>query len=199
MLNTLFRGLQVAIADDDPDTLDLLKRTLRVLGHQVIFTASTGRALVDLAHRHEPELVIADIRMPDVDGLEAAKLLNARRPTPVILISGFGDQELIAKAQQSQVLGFLVKPISQEELDPAILQVMRRFREFQSLQREASDLEQAHIDRQLIDQAKSIVMRHLELTEDEAFSRLQKLATDRCIKLVEVAESIVTAARAFGT
>jgi response regulator NasT len=195
----LQQGLRVAIADDDPDILELLKQTLNVLGHRVLFTATTGRSLVEQAKRHEPDLVIADIKMPDMDGLDAASAIYEHRPTPIILISGYSDRDYIRRAQESHILAYLVKPVAQAELEPAISLAMRRFTEFVSLQREAADLRQALSDRRLIEKAKGILMKHLNLDEQEAFRRLQHLASSRRIKLVQVAESIVTAAEAFGT
>ena len=191
-------SLRVAVADDEPQVQELFQNMLTVLGHRVVLKAATGRELVEKCREVNPDLVITDIKMPDMDGLDAAAAIYKDTPTPVILVSGYLDSELLARAQENHVLAYLVKPIRQDDLKPAISLVRRRFEEFRTMQEEASNLKQALQDRKMIEKAKATLMKHLELDEPSAFRRLQKLASQENRKLAEIAEMIVTASEAFG-
>ena len=147
---------------------------------------------------HRPDLVITDIKMPDMDGIDAAAQIYRDGPIPVILVSAYHDAELIRRAEADHILAYLVKPIKQADLEPAIALAMRRFEQFQALRKEAADLRQALEDRKVIEQAKGILMKKAGLDEHEAFRRLQKLASDKNRKLVEIAQMILTAEEAFG-
>lgn len=191
------RKLRIALADDDAAIRDMLARMLTHLGHQVVITAETGRDLLDQCQVNQPDLIIADIQMPDIDGLDAVARIYEQRPTPVILVSGYTDREFIERAEKSHVLAYLVKPIKSAELEPAIALATRRFQEFQTLQEEAADLKKALADRKIIERAKGIMMKHLNIDEQEAFRRLQKLASSKNMKLVDIANTILTAAEAL--
>jgi two-component system, response regulator PdtaR len=191
------RSLRIVVADDETDMRDFFQRILPLLGHQVVAAAATGRELIQHCRLLRPDLVIADIRMPDKDGIEAAVEIGRDEPIPVILVSAYHDAELIDRAGVNHVMAYLVKPIEQADLEPAIVLAMRRFDEFRSLRQEAADLRQALEDRKLIEQAKGILMKRSGLTEPEAFRRLQKLASEQQRKLVEIAQMLLVAEKAF--
>jgi len=191
------RPLRIAVADDEPDMRDYFRKILPRLGHQVVAAAGTGRELLELCRAAGPDLVITDIRMPDLDGIDAATLLYQERPVPVILVSAYHDPELIARAGADHILGYLVKPIKQSDLGPAIALALRRFEQFEALRQEAADLRQALEDRKVIERAKGLLMRRAGLDEQEAFRRLQKVAMDGNRRLIEVAHMILTAEEAF--
>src|SRR3974390_654941 len=121
------RHLRIAVADDELDMRDYLQAILPCFGHLVVAVASTGRELVEKCRQARPDLVITDIKMPDMDGIDAASLIYAEVPAPIILVSAYHDAELIARAEADHVLGYLVKPIKQSDLEPAIALAMRRF------------------------------------------------------------------------
>jgi two-component system, response regulator PdtaR len=135
--------------------------------------------------------------MPDMDGLDAAMVIYERSPAPVILLTGFCNSELIERAEENHVLGYLMKPATKAQIEAAIGLAVRRHQEFQSLRQEAADLRQSLADRKLIERAKGLLMKHLSVDEPEAFRRLQRLASDKNKKLIEIAETIVTAAEAL--
>jgi response regulator NasT len=135
--------------------------------------------------------------MPDMDGLEAAAVIYEKVGTPIILLSGHCDKELIERAEENHVFAYLMKPITSMQLEPAIALATRRCEEFQTLQQEAEDLRQALADRKLIERAKGLIMKHLNLDEQEAFRRLQKLASSKNKKLIEIAEMVLTTAEAL--
>jgi response regulator NasT len=188
--------LRIVVADDEPDMRDYFKKILPRLGHQVVAAAETGRELVERCLVLRPDLVITDIKMPDLDGIDAAVVLYKESPIPVILVSAYHDPELIRRAESDHIMGYLVKPIKQSDLEPVIALALRRFEQFQALRQEAADLRQALEDRKVIERAKGILMKRATLDEQDAFRRLQRLASDKNLKLVEVARAVVTAEEA---
>lgn len=191
------KSLRIVVADDEVDMRDWLTRMLPRLGHEVVGVAADGQQLVDRCLEARPDLAITDIRMPLLDGIQAAQRIYDDRPLPVILVSAFHDPELIARAEADHVLAYLVKPIEQKDLAPAIAIAMRRFEQFETLRREAADLRQALEDRKTIERAKGIVMRRAALDEADAFRRLQDLASRQNRKLVEIARQLLLAEEAF--
>jgi len=185
------RSLRVAVADDEPDMLLYLRSTLPLLGHEVVAAARTGEELVAQCRATHPDLVITDIKMPGLDGIAAAGEIFREQPTPVILVSAYHNPELIVRAEAECVFGYLVKPIKEADLLPAIAVAIRRFELFQGLQQEADGLRQALADRKLVERAKGVLMRRSGTDEGNAFRRLQKLATDRRCKLAEAARWVL--------
>lgn len=191
--------LRIVVADDEPRMRDYLWQSLERLGHHVVAAARTGRELIDHCQTHQPSLIISDIKMPDMDGIEAASQVYRTRPIPVILVSAFHDIELIERASRKHILAYLVKPVKDTDLTPAIAVAMQRFSEFESLRQEAADAKQALEDRKVIERAKGIIMKRTGLPEPDSFRRLQKLASSKSSKLVEIARSIVTADEAMAS
>jgi AmiR/NasT family two-component response regulator len=191
-------SLRIAVADDEPDMREYFQKILPRLGHQVVAVASDGRGLVEACRTHHPELVITDIKMPDMDGIDAASRIYEQEPVPVILVSAYHDPDLIARAEADHIMAYLVKPIKLADLAPAIGLAIRRFEQFQALRQEANGLRQALEDRKVIERAKGVLMKRSGLDEPSAFRRLQKLASEKNLKLVELARTILTADEAFG-
>ena len=192
------RALRIAVADDEPDMQDYFRTILPLLGHEVVSVAKTGRELVDSCRSSHPDLVVTDIKMPDMDGIDAAAQIYKDAAVPVILVSAHHDPETVRRAEADFVMAYLVKPIKQADLEPAVAIALRRFEQFQALRREAADLKQALEDRKTIEKAKGILMKKTSLDEQEAFRRLQKLASEKNKKLIEIACSILTAEEAYG-
>jgi AmiR/NasT family two-component response regulator len=190
-------SLRIAIADDEPDMRDYFQDVLPRLGHTVVAVAQNGRELVEQCRAEQPDLVITDIKMPELDGIDAAIQIYQEKPMPVILVSAYHDAALIERAEMDHIMGYLVKPIKQSDLAPVIAIAVSRFAQFQALQKEAADLRQALSDRKVIERAKGILMKKTGLDEAGAFRRLQKLASDKNRKLVEIASTIMTAEEAF--
>jgi response regulator NasT len=188
--------LRIVVADDEPDMRDYFQKGLPRLGHKVVGAAANGRELVELCRAQAPDLVITDIKMPDMDGIDAACQIYKDRPVPIILVSAFHDPELIARAEADHVLGYLVKPITQADLAPAVALAVRQFEQFQALRQEAADLRQALADRKVIERAKGILMKRGPMDEQEAFRRLQKLASEKSRRLVDIATMILLAEEA---
>ncbi|MBN1441530.1 MAG: response regulator [Planctomycetes bacterium] len=183
--------LRISVAEDEPDMREFFKDVLPRLGHEVVSVAENGRQLLDDCRRLEPDLVITDLKMPDMDGFEAAEQIYRERPLPIVVVSAYHDAACIEQAEQTRVFAYLVKPIRMSSLGPAIAVAMRRFREFLDLHKEADGLRQALEDRKVIEKAKGILMRVVRISEEDAYVRLQKLASQSNRKLVDVARMIV--------
>lgn len=190
-------NLRIAVADDEADMRQYFGMILPRLGHEVVAVAENGQQLIEACRLHQPDLVVTDIRMPEMDGIAAASAIYEHRPIPVILVSAFHDPDLIARAEQNHVLAYLIKPIKRENLQTAISITMARFRTFEALRKEATDLRQALADRKVIERAKGLLMEKAGLSEADAFRRLQRLASDRNLKLIEVANSLILAEEAL--
>ncbi|MBI1315197.1 response regulator [bacterium] len=190
-------SLRILIADDESRMREFLSAAITRLGHQVVGAIASGHELVLAACEHRPDLIVTDIRMPDGDGIDAAAEIYKHFPVPIILVSAFHDDELLERARHQHVLAYLVKPIKDSDLAPAIALATARFAEFETLRREADDARQALEDRKLIERAKGILMKRAGLDEPAAFRRLQKHATSRRVKLVEIARSLIDAEQTF--
>jgi response regulator NasT len=190
------RTLRVAVAEDERDTREYLQEMLTRLGHQVV-AASNGRQLVEQCRVLKPDLIVTDIKMPDMDGIDAAAQVSADKETPVILVSAHHDAELLERAGADHIFGYLIKPVTSADVETAIAMAMRRFEQFQAIRHEAASLRQALEDRKVIERAKGILMRRLGVGEEEAYRRLRKLASDRNHKLVDLARTVVQAEQVF--
>ncbi|MCA9151279.1 MAG: response regulator [Planctomycetales bacterium] len=190
------RHLRLVVADDEQDMRDYFADTLPDLGHEVVAVAKTGHELLELSRQYQPDLIITDIRMPDGDGLSAAKQYAQERFTPVILFTAFHDSKVLEEANDSHVFAYLVKPIDRAQLESTIAIAWQRYEQFSRLRQETNDLRQALDDRKVIERAKGILMKERQLDEQDAFRRLQKLARDENKKLAEVARMIIIAFKA---
>ena len=186
-------SLRIAVAEDERDMREYLQEALSRLGHEVVAVADSGRRLVEQCRAVDPDLVIADITMPDGDGIEASAAVNRVKKTPVILVSAHHDAALLERAAANPVLAYLVKPIKEPDLAAAIAVALSRFRQAQAAEKEAADLRQALEDRKVIERAKGAVIKRLGLEEDEAFRRMRSLASNQNRKLVEVARAVLAA------
>jgi AmiR/NasT family two-component response regulator len=186
-------ALRILVADDESIRLLSLRKQLAALGHVVVAEASTGDEAVTLAASTLPDLAILDIKMPVMDGIEAAEKMTQARPIPIILLTAYDEAQLVERAAEANISAYLMKPVAEEDLLPAITLALTRFRQFQALHQEVADLREALEARKTIERAKGILMHRLNLTEEEAFRRLQKQSQDSNRKLAQVAEAIVVA------
>ena len=191
------QALRIVVADDERNMHEYLQEALPRLGHEVVGVAQTGRELVELCRKLQPDLVITDIKMPDMDGLAASEEICRETPIPVIVVSAYHDPQFIERATQNHVLAYLLKPIRQHDLEPAISMAMRRFEQFQTLRRETTDLRQALDERKIVERAKGLLMKREHIDEQEAFRRLQKLAMNQNRKPIEVAQMVLSVSAAF--
>jgi len=185
---------KVLIAEDNPKTRLFLKNQLELLGYQVE-AVSNGQAAVDMVSEIKPTLVIMDVKMPEMDGIDAAKNISAKTTIPIILITGLSSDEMATKAIESGVFAYLVKPVTKKQLEPAIKLAMARYDEFKSLKVEVDDLKEAIETRKLVERAKGILMKRCNITEEDAFKLLQTHSQKENKKMREIAETIVAASK----
>ena len=191
------RPLRIAVADDEGFMRKYLQTILPRLGHKVVVVAQTGRELVDQCREAEPDLIITDVNMPEMDGLEAAAEIYQSKPIPIIVISGYHGPEVIERTVDAHVMAYLVKPIKQADLEPVITLAIRRFEQMQLLRDETVVLRDSLEERGVIDQALRVLMKWAKQGKDEAHLRLQKLASDKNLELIEISQMIILAEEAI--
>jgi AmiR/NasT family two-component response regulator len=184
--------MRVLVAEDDPLIALGLCERLRSLGHEPVGPAANGREAIELARENPPDLYLFDIEMPNVDGLEAAATLAAdglRRP--VVVVTGVDDCSLIERSITTGVGAYLTKPVDSRALEAALALSASRHAELEALEAEVDRAQQALEDRKLVERAKGLLMAALDLSEQDAFRRLQLTARERNLRLAEVAARIV--------
>jgi response regulator NasT len=189
-------SLNVLIAEDDLETCQFYEESVRRLGHRACAT-HTGRHLVELFRTLKPDLVIADIQMPDLDGVAAAEEIARIRPVPIILLSGCLNPALVLRAAQAPIHACLAKPVSEMGLSAGISQAMAHFVELQMLRQSEAQARQALEERKILERAKGTVTRRLLLDEEESYRRIRKLSSIRNQKLVDLAREILKADEVF--
>lgn len=185
--------LRIAIADDEGIRLLSLRAQLEHMGHEVVGEATNGKVAVELAAKLKPDLMIMDIKMPELDGIDAAKAITGERPIPIVLVTSYSEKQLAERAVDAGIFAYLLKPVSEADLLPAIILATSRFAEFQLLQKGIDDLKEALEARKLVEQAKGILMERRNYSEQEAFRLMQLRSQNENKKLVEVAKAIIMA------
>ena len=187
---------RVIIADDESVIRMDLQEMLLNLGYLVVGEVGDGLSAVNLARELKPDVVIMDIKMPDMDGIDAAQTLTEERIAPVILLTAYSQKDLVERAKEAGVVGYMVKPFRESDLVPAIEVALARFKEFEALHKEVDDLQLALETRKLVDRAKGILMDSQGLSEAEAFRKIQKMSMNTRKPMKEVAEAIILAHQA---
>jgi response regulator NasT len=183
--------MRILIAEDETiirlDLRDLLQRA----GFEVCAEAKDGEEAVALARSEQPDLAIMDVKMPRLDGIDAARRILDERPIPIVMLTAYGQEELVARAVEAGVFGYLVKPFREQDLLPAIRAARARHDELSALREEASSLAEALAARKTIERAKGLLMEKEGLTEDEAFARLRRASQASQRPLKVIAEAVV--------
>ncbi|MCY4412566.1 MAG: response regulator [Caldilineaceae bacterium] len=187
---------RIIIADDESLIRMDLREMLTNLGYLVMGEAGDGQSAINLTWELRPDIVIMDIKMPDMDGIEAARILTQERLAPVLLLSAYSQQELVQRAQEAGVASYLVKPFRESDLTPAIEVALARFTEFRALEKEIDDLEETLETRKAVERAKGILMQMQNMNEAEAFRRIQKMSMNNRKPMKAVAEAIILAHQA---
>ena len=186
--------LRVVVAEDEPVIAMGLEETLARLGHRVVGTAGDGETALELARDLSPDLLVVDIKMPGLSGLEVVERLAAeQRAVPTVVLTAHDDVELVERAIASGVGAYLVKPTSQAQLGAAVRLARTRFAEFRALEHEADTLREALETRKLVERAKGLLADSLGLSEADAFAHVQRAARERRISMAEAARRIIDA------
>lgn len=183
-------SVRILVAEDEALIRMDLVEMLQGAGYEVIAEATNGQEAVELAHLHKPDLAILDVKMPVMDGISAAeKIIHL---APVLMLTAFSQKELIDRARDAGVMAYVVKPFTISDLIPAIEIAISRHLQMRSLADEVADLHERLETRKLIDRAKGILMKALNLSEPEAFSWIQRAAMDRRMSMKAVAAAVIS-------
>jgi response regulator NasT len=185
--------IRLVIADDESIIRMNLKETLVGLGYLVVGEAGDGVSVINLARELLPDLVLMDIKMPKLDGIQAAKVLTQEKISPVLLLTAYSDRELVERAKEAGVVNYVVKPFRDAELLPAIEIALARYQEFLEMDNEINDLKETLDTRKLVERAKGVLMDSQGLKEAEAFRKIQQLSMNTRRPMKEIAQAILLA------
>jgi response regulator NasT len=188
---SMLSPLKVVVVEDDATVRLFLKESLEKLGHQVVGEAATGTDMVRTVLEMEPDVVVFDIHLPRLNGLDALRQIYQERVVAAVAITADRDQELVRRALEEHVLAYLVKPVEAHQLLPAIMIARAQFAELRELNQENASLRQALQNRKIIERAKGVLMKRYRWTEAEAFRRLQRGAMNRRTTMVELAQNVL--------
>lgn len=184
---------RIILAEDDSVIRMDLREELQRQGYLVVGDVGDGQSAINLARELRPDLIIMDIRMPELDGIEAARVLTSEHLAPVMLLTAFSDNELIERAREAGVVSYITKPWRQSDLKPAVEIALARFQEFREIESQVKTLEDQLATRKVVEKAKGMLMEKYKLTENEAFRRIQKLSMNNRKSMRDVAEAILLA------
>ena len=188
-------SLRILIADNESIIRMDLRELLEEAGHEVVGEATNGLKAVEMTRKFKPDLVIMDVKMPEMDGIAAAKIISNEKLAPVLLLTAYSQKEIVEKAKDSGVLAYLVKPVKESNLFPAMEIALSRFREFLEIEQELNDLRNSLETRKILDRAKGLLMDAYNLNEQEAFRRIQQYSMAKRKSIREVAEAIIEAGK----
>jgi two-component system, response regulator PdtaR len=183
--------MRVLIAEDETIIRLDLRALLERAGFEVCAEARDGEEAVELARETQPEVAVLDVKMPRLDGIEAARRILDERPIPIVMLTAYGQDELVSRAIEAGVFGYLVKPFREQDLLPAIQTARARHEELAAVRKEAESLSEALAARKAIERAKGLLMEKESLSEDDAFARLRKASQLSGRPLKVVAEAVV--------
>ena len=183
--------LRILVAEDETIIRLDLKETLERAGFEVCGEARDGEEAVALARVEKPDLAVLDVKMPRLDGIEAARRILAERPIPIVMLTAYGHDELVARAVEAGVFAYLVKPFRESDLLPAIQTAKARYAELEALREEAESLAEALATRKVVERAKGVLMEREGLSEQDAFTRLQRVSQASGRPMKVVAEALI--------
>lgn len=183
---------RILLVEDESIIRMDLKVILESEGYEVIEEANNGEKAVELAITLKPDIILMDIKMPRIDGLKASKIIGKQLDIPIVIITAYSQKEFIEKAQQDNIVGYVIKPISKENLIPAIEIALHQAKKTQKLRTVIQDAEEEVRHRIVIEKAKGIIMDKQSLTEEEAFKYLRNTSMSNRLLMYEVAEQIVS-------
>jgi len=183
--------VRILIAEDETIIRLDLRALLEGAGHEIVAEARDGEEAVSLAREHAPDLAVLDVKMPHLDGIEAARRILEERPIPIVMLTAYGQDELVARAVDAGVFGYLVKPFREQDLVPALATAQARHEELSAARAEAETLTEALAARKVIERAKGLLMAKESLSEQDAFARLRKASQASGRPLKVIAEAVI--------
>ena len=172
-------------------TLSVLVATVKGMGHEVIGQTTSALTMIESCKALDPELIISGVQFSDKDGIEALIEISKPDPKPAIVIALSEDLDNVERAMDDHVMAYLIDPVTEDDLRPTIYVVKRRFDQFEELKEEVEDLKGAMAARKIVERAKGILMKKFDLDEEKAYLKLRKMATDKSMKLKDVADLVI--------
>ena len=183
--------MRVLIAEDETIIRLDVRALLERAGHEVVGEARDGEEAIRLAVETEPDLIVMDVRMPHVDGIEAARQIVLKRPVPIVMLTAYAESDLVTRASQAGAFAYLVKPFREVDLLPAIDTARARFEELAALRDEAASLAEALVSRKAVERAKGILMKRENIDEAEAFRRIRGASQQTGRPMRVIAEALI--------
>ena len=183
--------MRILVAEDETIIRLDLRGLLERAGYEVVAEARDGEEALELARAHEPDLALMDVKMPRLDGIEAARRMLEERPIPIVILTAFDQRELVERAAEAGVYGYLVKPFREQDVVPAIELARARHEELLAVRADADSLSQALADRKVIERAKGLLMEREQLSEADAFARLRKASQVSGRPLRVIADAVI--------
>lgn len=182
---------RIVIADDEALICMDLREMLEEAGHEVVGIGSDGVEALNLVKEKKPDLVILDVKMPRLDGIQAARMIAHDNLAPVVLLTAFGDEDMIEKAKKSMVFGYVMKPVEEKTLFPAIQIAVSQYRQKRDMVDRVKNMERELAARKIVDRAKGLLMDYYHITEEDAYRRMQQTSMKRGITIADVAQKVV--------
>lgn len=182
---------KIVIADDEALICMDLREMLEEAGHEVVGIGSDGVEALNLVKEKKPDLAILDVKMPRLDGIQAARMIAHDNLAPVVLLTAFGDEDMIEKAKKSMVFGYVMKPVEEKTLFPAIHIAVSQYRQKKDMVDRVKNMERELAARKIVDRAKGLLMDYYHITEEDAYRRMQQTSMKRGITIADVAQKVV--------
>ena len=183
--------MRVLIVDDESLIRMDLRDIIESCGHEVVAEGTNGVEALALCKKHKPDIILMDVKMPELDGIEAARQIGFHHEAPVVLLTSYSQQDLIDKARDSGVYGYLIKPVREEQLVPTLEMALGRFKSDAQLREKMAELEQSLEDRKIIQKGTGILMELYSISEAEAYNRIRTLSMNKQISIIETCNLII--------
>lgn len=183
--------MRVLIVDDESLIRMDLRDIIESCGHEVVAEGTNGVEALELCKKHKPDIILMDVKMPELDGIEAARQIGFHHEAPVVLLTSYSQQDLIDKARDSGVYGYLIKPVREEQLVPSLEMALGRYKSDAQLREKMAELEQSLEDRKIIQKVTGILMELYSISEAEAYNRIRTLSMNKQISIIETCNLII--------
>ena len=183
--------MRVLIVDDESLIRMDLRDIIESCGHEVVAEGTNGVEALALCKKHKPDIILMDVKMPELDGIEAARQIGFHHEAPVVLLTSYSQQDLIDKARDSGVYGYLIKPVREEQLVPTLEMALGRYKSDAQLREKMAELEQSLEDRKIIQKGTGILMELYSISEVEAYNRIRTLSMNKQISIRETCNLII--------
>lgn len=183
--------MRVLIVDDESLIRMDLRDIIESCGHEVVAEGTNGVEALALCKKHKPDIILMDVKMPELDGIEAARQIGFHHEAPVVLLTSYSQQDLIDKARESGVYGYLIKPVREEQLVPTLEMALGRYKSDAQLREKMAELEQSLEDRKIIQKGTGILMELYSISEVEAYNRIRTLSMNKQISIIATCNLII--------